>query len=34
MTSSLLAIGRAVVNALVFSDTNVVFSRLADHDAE
>ena len=34
MTSSLLAIGRAVVNALVFSDTNVVFSRLTDHDAE
>ena len=34
MASSLLAIGRAVVNALAFSVTNVVLSRLTDHGAE
>ena len=31
MASLLFAIGGAVVNALAFSNTNVVFSRLMDH---
>ena len=30
----LFTIGRAVVNALAFSGTNFVFSRLTDHGAE
>ena len=34
MTSLLFTIGSAVVNALAFSGTNFVFSRLTDHGAE
>ena len=34
MTSVLFTIGGAVVNALAFSHTNFVFSRLTDHGAE
>ena len=34
MASLLFAIGDAVVNALAFSGTNLVFSRLTDHGAE
>ena len=34
MASLLFTIGGAVVNALAFSDTDVVFSRLKDHGAE
>ena len=34
MASLLFAIGGAVVNALAFSGTNLVFSRLTDHGAE
>ena len=34
MTSLLFTIGGAVVNALVFSGTNFVFSRLMDHGEE
>ena len=34
MESLLFTIGGAVVNALAFSDTNFVFSRLTDHDEE
>ena len=34
MTSVLFTIGGAVVNALAFSRTNFVFSRLTDHGAE
>ena len=34
MTSLLFTIGGAVVNALDFSGTNLVFSRLTDHGAE
>ena len=34
MASLLFAIGGAVVNALAFSDTNFVFSRLTDHGEE
>ena len=34
MTSLLFTIGGAVVNALKFSGTNFVFSRLTDHGAE
>ena len=34
MVSALFTIGGAVVNALAFSGTNFVFSRLTDHGAE
>ena len=34
MASVLFTIGGAVVNALAFSGTNFVFSRLTDHGAE
>ena len=34
MPSLLFTIGGAVVNALAFSGTNFVFSRLTDHVAE
>ena len=34
MASALFTISGAVVNALAFSDTNFVFSRLTDHGAE
>ena len=34
MASLLFTIGGAVVNALAFSGTNFVFSRLTDHGAE
>ena len=34
MASVLFTIGGAVVNALAFSGTNFVFSRLTDHDAK
>ena len=34
MASVLFTIGGAVVNALAFSGTNFVFSRLTDHSAE
>ena len=34
MASLLFTIGGSVVNALVFSGTNFVFSRLTDHGAE
>ena len=34
MPSFLFTIGGAVVNALAFSGTNFVFSRLTDHGAE
>ena len=34
MASVLFTTGGAVVNALAFSGTNFVFSRLADHGAE
>ena len=34
MASVLFTISGAVVNALVFSGTNFVFSRLTDHGAE
>ena len=34
MVSLLFTISGAVVNALAFSSTNFVFSRLTDHDAE
>ena len=34
MASVLFTIGGAVVNALAFSVTNFVFSRLTDHGAE
>ena len=34
MASLLFTIGGAVVNALSFSGTNFVFSRLTDHGAE
>ena len=34
MVSLLFTISDAVVNALAFSSTNFVFSRLTDHDAE
>ena len=34
MASLLFTIGGAVVNALAFSGTNVVFSQLADHGEE
>ena len=34
MTSLLFTIGSAVVDALAFSGTNLVFSRLTDHSAE
>ena len=34
MASVLFTIGGAVVNALTFSGTNFVFSRLTDHGAE
>ena len=34
MASLLFAVGGAVVNALAFSGTNSVISRLADHGAE
>ena len=34
MASLLFTIGGAVVNALAFSGTNFVFSRLTDHDEE
>ena len=34
MASVLFTIRGAVVNALVFSDTNSVFRRLTDHGAE
>ena len=34
MVSVLFTIGGAVVNALAFSGTNFVFSRLTDHGAE
>ena len=34
MTSLLFTVGGAVVNALAFSGTNFVFSRLTDHGAE
>ena len=34
MTSLLFTIGGAVVNALAFSSTNFVFSRLTDHGVE
>ena len=34
MASLLFTVGGAVVNALTFSGTNFVFSRLTDHGAE
>ena len=34
MVSLLFTVGGAVVNALAFSDTNFVFSRLTDHGEE
>ena len=34
MASVLFTIGGAVVNALAFSDTNFIFSRLTDHGAK
>ena len=34
MASLLFTVGGAVVNALAFSGTNFIFSRLADHGAE
>ena len=34
MASVLFTVGGAVVNALAFSGTNFIFSRLTDHDAE
>ena len=34
MASVLFTIGGAVVNALAFSGTNFIFSRLTDHDTE
>ena len=34
MASVLFTIGGAVINALAFSDTNFVVSRLIDHGAE
>ena len=34
MTSSLFTVGGAVVNALAFSGTNFVFSRITDHGEE
>ena len=34
MASLLFTVGGAVVNALVFSGTNFVFSRITDHGAE
>ena len=34
MASLLFTVGGAVVNALAFSGTNFVFSRLTDHGAE
>ena len=34
MASVLFTVGGAVVNALAFSGTNFVFSRLTDHSAE
>ena len=34
MASVLFTVGGAVVNALAFSSTNFVFSRLTDHGAE
>ena len=34
MASLLFTIGGAVVNALAFSGSNYVFSRLTDHDDE
>ena len=34
MTSLLFTIGGAIVNALAFSGTNFVFSRLTDHGVE
>ena len=34
MVSLLFTIGGAVVNALAFSDTNFIFSRLTNHGAE
>ena len=34
MASVLFTIAGAVVNALAFSGTNLVFSRLTDHGAE
>ena len=34
MASLLFTVGGAVVNALAFSGSNFVFSRLADHGAE
>ena len=34
MASLLFTVGGAVVNALAFSGTNFVFSRLTDHDAK
>ena len=34
MASLLFTVGGAVVNALAFSSTNFVFSRLTDHGAE
>ena len=34
MASLLFIIGGAIVNALAFSSTNVVFSRFTDHGAE
>ena len=34
MASLLFTMGGAVVNALAFSDTNFVFSRLTDHKEE
>ena len=34
MASLLFTIGSAVVDALAFSGTNLVFSRLTDHSAE
>ena len=34
MASLIFTVSGAVVNELVFSDTNFVFSRLTDHGAE
>ena len=34
MASALFPIGGVVVNALAFSSTNFVFSRLTNHEAE
>ena len=34
MTSLLFTVGGAVVNALAFRGTNVIFSRLTDHGTE